>query len=58
MSMLMNGRRSPSPRAGRRLMEVLGVEDFDRLFITEPPDAEGRGTEDDGRPGTQKGGHT
>ena len=39
LSMLMNGKRSPSPRARRRLMEVLGVDDFDLLFITEPPAA-------------------
>lgn len=45
LSMLINGKRSPSPRARRRLMEVLGVDDFDLLFITEPPDAEGRGPE-------------
>ena len=37
LSMLMNGKRSPSHRARRRLMEVLGVDDFDRLFIMEPP---------------------
>ena len=37
LSMLMNGQRSPSPRIRRRLMEVLGVDDFDLLFITEPP---------------------
>ena len=36
LSMLMNGRRSPSPHARRRLMEVLGVDDFHRLFIREP----------------------
>ena len=37
LSMLMNGQRSPSPRARKRLMEVLGVEDLAVLFITEPP---------------------
>ncbi|MYC38334.1 MAG: helix-turn-helix transcriptional regulator [Chloroflexi bacterium] len=46
LSMLMNGKRSPSPRARRRLMEVLGVDDFEVLFIREPPaaagDSEGR----------------
>ena len=39
LSMLMNGKRSPSPRARRRLMEVLGVDDFEVLFITDPPAA-------------------
>ena len=39
LSMLMNGKRSPSPRARRRLMEVLGVDDFEVLFIIEPPAA-------------------
>ena len=33
LSHLMNGRRSPSPLVRRRLMEALGVDDFDRLFI-------------------------
>lgn len=37
LSMLMNGKRSPSPRARRRLMEVLGVDDFEVLFVREPP---------------------
>ena len=37
LSMLMNGKRSPSPRARRRLMEVLGVDDFDVLFVMERP---------------------
>ncbi|MDE2937558.1 MAG: helix-turn-helix transcriptional regulator [Chloroflexota bacterium] len=55
LSMLMNGKRSPSPRARRRLMEVLRVDDFDLLFITEPPDAEGRGTEEMGAPKRKKG---
>lgn len=45
LSMLMNGKRSPSPRARRCLMEVLGVDDFDLLFITERPEVEGRGSE-------------
>ncbi len=39
LSMLMNGKRSPSPRARRRLMEVLEVDDFEVLFIMEPPSA-------------------
>ena len=33
LSYLMNGARGPSPRVRRRLMEVLGVDDFHRLFI-------------------------
>ena len=36
LSMLMNGKRSPSLRAQRRLQEILGVDGFDLLFITEP----------------------
>lgn len=36
ISFLMNGRRSPSPRVRRRLQAVLGVTDFDELFILEP----------------------
>ena len=35
LSHLMNGRRSPSPRVRRRLMEVLGVDDFHVLFFIE-----------------------
>lgn len=35
VSLLMNGRRSPSPRVRRRLQAALGVTDFDELFITE-----------------------
>ena len=38
LSHLMNGRRSPSPRVRRRLMEVLGVDDFRRLFLIVPVD--------------------
>ena len=38
LSHLMNGRRSPSPPVRRRLMEVLGVDDFHRLFIIVPVD--------------------
>ena len=43
LSHLMNGRRSPSPPIRRRLMEVLGVDDFHRLFILVPVDENGRG---------------
>lgn len=32
VSMLVNGRRSPSPAKRRRLQEVLGVTEFDDLF--------------------------
>ena len=35
-SLLMAGKRSPSPDARRRIQEALGVHDFDRLFIIEP----------------------
>ncbi|MDE2932739.1 MAG: helix-turn-helix transcriptional regulator [Chloroflexota bacterium] len=35
MSLLVNGRRSPSPGVRRRLQEVLGVTDFHELFILE-----------------------
>ena len=38
LSLLMAGKRSPSPYARRRLQQVLGVRDFDRLFIIEPAD--------------------
>ena len=43
LSHLMNGRRSPSPGVRRRLMEVLGVDDFHRLFIFVPVDDDGGG---------------
>ncbi len=33
LSYLMNGARGPSPRVRRRLMEVLGVDDFHQLFV-------------------------
>lgn len=33
ISLLMNDRRSPSPDVRRRLQAVLGVTDFDELFI-------------------------
>ena len=36
ISLLMNGKRSPSPGVRRRLQAVLGVTDFDELFILEP----------------------
>ncbi len=36
MSLLVNGRRSPSPGVRRRLQAALGVTDFDELFILEP----------------------
>ena len=42
MNGLMNGKRSPSPHTRRSLMEVLGVDDFDLLFITAPPEVGGR----------------
>ena len=35
ISLLMNGKRSPSPGVRRRLQAALGVTDFDDLFITE-----------------------
>ena len=38
----MNGKRSPSSRARRRLMEVLEVNDFDLLFTTERPEVDDR----------------
>ena len=43
LSHLMNGRRSPSPRVRRRLMEALGVDDFHRLFIIVPVGDDGDG---------------
>ena len=46
LSYLMNGKRSPSPRVRRRLQQVLGVEDFHRLFIIVPVnDSQGDGPE-------------
>lgn len=35
ISLLMNRKRSPSPRVRRRLQAVLGVTDFDGLFTLE-----------------------
>ena len=43
LSQLMNGKSSPSPRVRRRLMEVLGVDDFHRLFLIVPVDDAGGG---------------
>ncbi len=34
-SQLMNGDRSPSAKVRGRLQQVMGVEDFDALFIVE-----------------------
>ena len=52
LSQLMNGKSSPSPRVRRRLMEVLGVDDFHRLFLIVPVDG-GKG--DGGRTGGADG---
>ena len=35
-SQLMNGDRSPSARVRSRFQQVMGVDDFDQLFIVEP----------------------
>ena len=35
LSLLMAGKRSPSPPTRRRLMQALGVNEFDDLFIWE-----------------------
>ncbi len=56
LSMLMNGKRSPSPPARRRLMEVLGVDDFDLLFIGEPPATAGGDAGRASSPKRKKGG--
>ena len=40
LSLLMAGKRSPSPDARRRIQEALGVNDFDRLFSMEPAEEE------------------
>lgn len=37
ISLLMNGKRSPSPCVRRRLQAMLGVTDFDELFLLELP---------------------
>ena len=39
LSQLINGERCPSPETRRRLMEALGVSDFDVLFVLERADA-------------------
>ena len=38
LSQLMRGERSPLARLGWRLLQVLGVDDFDTLFIFEAED--------------------
>ena len=43
LSQVMNGKSSPSPRVRRRLMETLGVDDFQRLFLIVPVDGAGGG---------------
>ena len=35
LSLLVGGRRSPSPAVRRRMQDTLGVEDFDVLFTME-----------------------
>ena len=40
MSQLMRGERSPSARLRRRLMEALGVSDFDTLFVVVEEDGD------------------
>ena len=35
ISLLVGGRRCPSPELRRRFMEILGVTDFHELFIVE-----------------------
>ena len=40
MSMLVNGERSPSGRICRRMQLVLGVDDFDQLFMIEEDEHE------------------
>ena len=56
LSMLMNGKRSPSPHARRRLQQVLGVTDFHRLFIIVPPEAGDRRPEKTDGSKRKKGG--
>ena len=36
ISQLINGDRSPSARVRSRLQQVMGMDDFDHLFIVEP----------------------
>ncbi len=45
LSLLMNGKRGPSPQLRRRLQHVLGVSNFDDLFVIVPTEV------CDGRPG-------
>jgi transcriptional regulator with XRE-family HTH domain len=40
ISQIIRGRRFPSPEVRRRLMEALGIEDFDALFAMEGMDEE------------------
>ena len=40
-SQLMSGAKCPSPKVRRKLQQVLGVSDFDRLFIIEWPSGDG-----------------
>ena len=39
LSQLVNGERCPSAETRRRLMQVLGVSDFDDLFVMEKVNA-------------------
>ena len=57
LSLLMAGRHSPSPRTRRRCQQVLGVGDYDSLFILEPAEDQRWRTARRGRLGTQKGPH-
>ena len=36
LSLLMNGKRGPSPKLRRRMQEVLGVNNFEDLFVIVP----------------------
>ena len=45
LSLLMNGKRGPSPKLRRRLQRVLGVSSFGDLFVIVPLEV------CDGRPG-------
>ena len=36
LSLLMNGKRGPSPKLRRRMQQVLGVSNFDDLFVIVP----------------------
>ena len=35
---LVNGQRHPSARARRRMQEILGVRDFDEIFVVDTAD--------------------